>query len=242
MITKNNLFNKNGYLKFKNEINNELINEIKSELLVFKLGNVYKDRFGKIRRLEKFYNKTKSLKRLNQIIKKKLLKIFGEKLIIFKDKCNFKPPGGAGFTAHYDGIFYFKDKKNKKRKGWYEYSDFFINALIALDPCNKKNGTLEISKWHNKSFDELLMNTKNDGSPELKKSFEKKLKFKKINLSPGDILFFSNKSPHRSRKNFSNSSRMLLYYTYAKASPDAYNKYFQDKLESKNKNSKSLTG
>jgi 2-aminoethylphosphonate dioxygenase len=242
MITKNKIYNKNGYLRFKKEINNNLISKIKSELINLKFDNIYTDKKGKIRRIENIYNKTENLKKLNKILTDKILEIFGEKLVIFKDKCNFKPSGGAGFTAHYDGVFYFKDKKNKKRKGWFEYSSFFINVLVALDKCNSKNGTLEIAKWHNKSFDELLINTKNNGSPELKKSFEKKLNFKKINLSPGDLLFFSNKCPHRSKKNFSSSSRMLLYYTYAKAKKNVYNKYFYDKSTSKNKNSKSLTG
>ena len=29
----------------------------------------------------------------------------------------------------------------------------FINALIALDNCNKKNGTIELSKAHNGDFE-----------------------------------------------------------------------------------------
>ena len=32
---------------------------------------------------------------------------------------------------------------NKRSKGWYEYSNFFINVLIALDDSNKK---MELSK------------------------------------------------------------------------------------------------
>ena len=45
---------------------------------------------------------------------------------------------------------------NKRSKGWYEYSNFFINVLIALDDSNKKNGTIEIAKKHNGDFLKLL--------------------------------------------------------------------------------------
>ena len=107
MITKNKLYNKNGYLRLKKEINSNLISKIKSELINLKFDNIYTDKTGKIRRIENFYNKTENLKKLNKILTDKILEIFGEKLVMFKDKCNFKPSGGAGFTAHYDGVFYF---------------------------------------------------------------------------------------------------------------------------------------
>ena len=42
--------------------------------------------------------------------------IFQEKMTIFKDKFNSKPPGGEGFYAHYDGIFLWKNKKNFEKK------------------------------------------------------------------------------------------------------------------------------
>ena len=235
-------YNDTGYIKIKKIIPVNLISQVRKDLIKKNLGNIYYDSNGIIRRSENIYNKSNNLKKLNRIIKEKIFIYFKKKLVIFKDKCNFKPAGGDGFSAHYDGIFYFKNKNNKKKKGWYEYSNFFVNALIALDKCNKKNGSIEISNWDNRSFDDLYKNTKKNGSPELSKKVERKLKFKHIALNPGDILFFSNKCPHRSKKNNSKSSRMILYYTYTKGKKNIYNKYFKDKLNSKNKNSKSLTG
>ena len=104
------------------------------------------------------------------------------------------------FFAHYDGIFKFKNENNEDRKGWYEYGNFFVNALIALDPCNMENGTIEISNAQKESFDKLLSNTKKNGTPDLLPEIEKKLKFKVINLSYGDVVIFSNTCPHRSKK------------------------------------------
>jgi ectoine hydroxylase-related dioxygenase (phytanoyl-CoA dioxygenase family) len=236
------IFKKIGYCKIDQVFDKIFINQIKDDINKLKKKGSYKDRFNKLRRIEKIYNKTENLKKLNSTLKKLIFKILKKKLEIFKDKCNLKPPGGAGFKAHYDGTFYFLDKKSRKRKGWYEYSNYFVNALVALDTCNKKNGTIEISNFQNKKFEKLLLDTNQDGSPELTKSFEKKLKFKSINLLPGDVIFFSNKCPHKSKKNNSNKPRMILYYTYSNSNIKSYNKYFKDKDESLNKNSKSLNG
>ena len=30
--------------------------------------------------------------------------------------------------------------------GWYEYSNFFVNVLVAFDECNEQNGALEVAK------------------------------------------------------------------------------------------------
>ena len=137
----------------------------------------------------------------------------------------------------------FKDKNNNSRKGWYEYSDKFINVLVALDPCTKENGTIEISKIHNNNFDDLLLNTKNNGTPDLLDSIESKLIFETIELNIGDIIMFSNLCPHRSKKNSSNNSRRNLYYTYTPSILGSfYEKYFDDKNNSKNETAKSLSG
>ena len=238
----NKIFKKIGYCKINQVFEKDFINKIKKDINKIKKKGSYKDKFNKLRRIEKIYNKTKNLKKLNTTIKKLIFKILRRNLEIFKDKCNLKPSGGAGFKAHYDGTFYFLDKHYKKKKGWYEYADYFVNALVAIDSCNTKNGTIEIAKIQNKNFNNLLLDTNQDGSPELLRSFEKKLKFEKINLEPGDVVFFSNKCPHRSKKNNSNKSRMILYYTYSNSNINSYKRYFKDKDESLNKNSKSLSG
>ena len=78
-----------------------------------KSKNIFYDKNNKIRRIEKIYNQSKSLKNLNKEILGILKIIFDKKFAIFKDKLNFKPPGGEGFYPHYDGIFHFF--KNKKK-------------------------------------------------------------------------------------------------------------------------------
>ena len=239
-------YNEVGYFKIKNFLKKNEVSKIELELekcLKNKGILKYKDKNGKIRRIEKIYDKGKFLKQFDLNVKKLLKKIFQKKYSIFKDKLNIKPPGGEGFFAHYDGIFKFKKKNDKILNGWYEYSDNFINILLAINSCNKKNGTIELAKATDGNFYNLLKNTNNDGSPNLKKSYESKLNFKHIDLEVGDIIIFSNKCPHRSKKNKSNKNRKTLYYTYTiSKSKNLYKKYFLDKVSSKNKNSKSLTG
>lgn len=236
-------YSQKGYFTIKNVFSSADIYVLKNEIQIANNTDKYFDKNGEIRRIEKIFNKGKKLNFLNKEIIKILKNLFNEDYIIFKDKFNAKPPGGEGFFAHYDGVFIFKDEKNFYKKGWYEYSDHFINVLVALDMCDKKNGTIEISKIHKDNFNSLLKNTKNNGTPDLLDEIEKKLTFEPIILNPGDIVIFSNQCPHRSKKNYSNSSRGTLYYTYTLAKFGSfYEKYFEDKKNSQNKTSKSLSG
>jgi len=225
-----------GFTVLKKVLQRRLVNELIQEILVSKKTVKYYDNKGIHRRTEKLYDKGYRLISLNKKIITILKKIFNKDFIIFKDKFNSKPPGGEGFFAHYDGIFNFIDNKNNKRNGWYEYGDCFINVLVALDKCNKQNGALELAKEHKGNFVDLLKNTKQDGTPAIKKNIVSKLKFNLINLNVGDIVIFSNKCPHRSKKNNSKHSRKILYYTYSlKKYGSKYKVYYKDKNLSKNK-------
>ena len=86
-------------------------------------------------------------------------------------------------------FFYFKNNLNKNKKGWYEYSNYFLNVLIALDKCNSKNGTIEMAKSFRGNFFELYKYTKKNNTPDIEKKYEKKLRFEMINLEKGDCVF-----------------------------------------------------
>jgi hypothetical protein len=236
-------YNKNGYFIVQKFLNKKFCKQAFNEILKSKGSIKYYDTLGNPRRIEKIYNKGKKLKILNDKI---LIFLFNElklKFTIFKDKFNLKPPNGEGFYAHYDGVFMFNKKDKKNLKGWYEYADEFLNVLVAFDKCNSKNGTIELAKSDDIPFIKLIKNTNQNGTPIIKTSYEKKLSFKKINLDIGDMVVFKNTCPHRSGKNYSNSSRSILYYTYnEKKKGNFYKKYFLDKKNSTNKTKKSLSG
>lgn len=235
-----------GYFVKKNFIGTDLIqnalNEIES-LKNSKEVDLYHDQKGLVRRLERIYDKGEALKKIDKKAKNLLKEIFGFDFTIFKDKFNEKPPGGEGYYAHYDGIFEFMNYQNEIKKGWHAYGTKFVNLLISLDEINEANGTLEIGKVEKKTFDELFVDTKKDGTPCLSKEKEKQIAFKAINLNPGDILVFDHRCPHRSKKNESEKSRKILYYTYSPLKfGSQYQNYFNDKKGSKNSPGKTLTG
>lgn len=234
------IYKTEGFFIIRNCFNKSIIKKIILEIILAKNTVKYYDQNNLPRRVEKIYNKGKTLKKVNNTIKDLLKKIFTKSFVIFKDKFNSKPPGGEGFEAHYDGVFQFKSKFNKVNNGWYKYGDEFVNVLVALDYCNKKNGTIEIAKAHKNNFNYLLKKTKKNGTPNLKNL--KGLKFIPITLNAGDLLIFKNTCPHRSKKNNSSNNRRTLYYTYTPSVYGSkYRDYFNDKNESKNKTSKSLS-
>ena len=239
MIQKQDFYKKNGFVTFKNFFSKKKMRKVKFDLLKLskkRKKDIFFDKKNRLRRIEKIYNKSKELSKLNKDILKLLKEFFGEKYVIFKDKVNIKVPGGDGFAPHYDGVFYFK-KGKKKMKGWYEYSDVFVNCLIALDQKTRNNGFIEIAKENKSSFEKLIKNMKNNETRQMKKSILKKTIFNKLPLNIGDLAFFSSKCLHKSSKNLSNKSRSLLYYTYNPAK-NGYNyiRYYKDKLQSSNKN------
>ena len=228
-------FDNDGYFICKNFFSRNFITVLLDEIDKSNNTIKYYDNLKFLRRIEKLYDKGKQLKKLNEEISTLLKNVFNESFLIFKDKFNAKPPGGEGFFAHYDGIFHFVNSNNEKKNGWYEYGDFFINALVAIDECNKKNGALELAKSHNGNFNDLLQNTKQNGTPALTQEIESKTTFNLINLDIGDMVIFSNTCPHRSKKNDSDKSRRIIYYTYSlEKNGSKYDKYFEDKENSKN--------
>ncbi len=234
-------YEKNGHCKIENFFTKEEIKNILEDLENIKDGEKYLDEKSVLRRVEQVAYKKETLKNVNNKILAILEKIFGESMVLFKDKYNVKPPRGEGFYAHYDGIFIWKDENGIKRNGWHEYAQEFFNVLIAIDKCDEGNGTLEVANeiHSHLSFDEMLKNTKENGTPQLKEDVENSMEFHKINLNSGDMVLFSNRCPHRSEQNPSDTRyRRILYYTYNKLKDgDNYEQYFKDKKTS-NKDSK----
>ena len=86
--------------------------------------------------MKKFLNKKKILNLLSNLV--------GSKPILFKDKINWKYPGGKGFEPHQDGQVWQSLYKNIRS---------FISFTISIDKTNEKNGCLEIvRKKHKKGL------------------------------------------------------------------------------------------
>ena len=241
-----NEYRKKGFIKIKNFFKKKDILLVKKNISDNKKKYfLYYERIKKkkiLRRIENISNYNKDAKNIiyGKNIKKLLKKLTIGNYKLFKDKLNFKYPGGEGFKPHIAGHFLWKDKNNRIRKGWKEYSNDFINIVIPLEKVTKKNGCLELSSLKNtkrigSSFNKIISKIIKY-TPELKKDFLTKFKFVPIEMNVGDILVFNWKCAHKSEKNLSSRSRMIFYCTFYKSNnnKNIRTKYYLDKKESLN--------
>ena len=139
--------------------------------------------------------------------------LFGEPAVLFKDKINFKLPGGDGFRAHQD-----------VQAGWDDYATLHITAMVAIDATTEENGSLEMipglhrqgllgGKWR-------PLTDADTGHGE----------YLAVHCQPGDAVFFDSYAPHRSGPNRTGQPRRVLYITYNRASEgDHRAAYYADK-------------
>ena len=142
--------------------------------------------------------------------------LLGEEAVLYKDKINFKLPGGDGFKLHQD-----------QQAGWSTYADFFITALVSIDTATVGNGCLEMvagmhdrgligAEWKPMTEDDLA------GAPLVS-----------CPTNPGDVVFFDSYCPHGSGPNLSDTRRRVLYVTYnALSDGDHRVQYYVDKRKS----------
>jgi 2-aminoethylphosphonate dioxygenase len=138
--------------------------------------------------------------------------LFGEKSILFKDKINFKMPGGDGFKLHQD-----------QQAGWGRYASLFITALVSIDEATIENGCLEVAAGlHRKG----LLGEEWKPLPEDLAGLE----LVPVPTKPGDVIFFDSYTPHASQPNFTKAKRRVLYATWNRASEgDQRERYYADK-------------
>jgi len=142
--------------------------------------------------------------------------LFGAEAVLFKDKINFKKPGGDGFKPHQD-----------QQAGWSSYADLFITAMVSIDPATDENGCLElVAGQHGRGLigaewvplDEANMANMN---------------FVSCPTEPGDAVLFDSYCPHGSNPNLTDAMRRILYITYNRLSDgDHRDQYYADKRKS----------
>ena len=136
--------------------------------------------------------------------------LMGGPVVLFKEKINFKMPGGGGFKAHQD-----------QQAGWGRYAPIFVSAMVTLDPATLDNGCLEIAARRNR---EGLIG--DEWSP----LDENGLGLQPVLTAPGDVVFFDSFVPHASKPNFTDAARRILYLTYNLASRGDHRvRYYADK-------------
>jgi hypothetical protein len=139
--------------------------------------------------------------------------LMGEPVVLFKDKINFKMPGGAGFKLHQD-----------QQAGWSTYAPLFITAMVSLDAATLASGCLEIAAGRHR---EGLIGEQWQPLDETGVDLEV------VPTAPGDVIFFDSYVPHASKANFTDRPRRILYLTYEFARDgDHRARYYADKYAS----------
>jgi ectoine hydroxylase-related dioxygenase (phytanoyl-CoA dioxygenase family) len=140
--------------------------------------------------------------------------LMGEPAVLFKEKINFKLPGGSGFAPHQDAPAFTSFGHT-----------FHITMMITIDDATVHNGCLEFSTgvpvYQN-------LSTETDGT--IARSVVQNLPWTPLETQAGDIVFFDSYIPHRSPPNKSECSRRAAYVTYNRASEGSVrDQYFADK-------------
>jgi 2-aminoethylphosphonate dioxygenase len=139
--------------------------------------------------------------------------LFGAKACLFKEKINFKMPGGAGFEPHQD-----------QQAGWSRYAPLFVTALVTIDRATVENGCLEMGVGAR--LDRLV----GDEWRPLRQAEMKGFKLVPVPTEAGDVLFFDSFAAHASKPNMTDRPRRILYLTYnAAAEGDHRQRYFAEK-------------
>nr|WP_321984990.1 phytanoyl-CoA dioxygenase family protein [uncultured Lichenicoccus sp.] len=133
--------------------------------------------------------------------------------VLFKDKINFKYPGGDGFKAHQD-----------QAAGWSRYAPLFVTALVTIDAATIQNGCLEIATAIGiRGARDLL-------GAEWAPLAEDELGLVAVPTQPGDVIFFDSYVAHASKPNLTTAPRRVLYLTYNLAEAgDHRARYFAEK-------------
>jgi 2-aminoethylphosphonate dioxygenase len=120
--------------------------------------------------------------------------LMGGPAVLFKEKINFKMPGGPGFKAHQD-----------QQAGWTRYAPLFVTAMVTIDRTTLENGCLEVVAGRHR---EGLIGDEWRPLP------DDALALQPVPTAPGDVIFFDSFVPHASKPNFTARPRRVLYLTY----------------------------
>jgi ectoine hydroxylase-related dioxygenase (phytanoyl-CoA dioxygenase family) len=145
------------------------------------------------------------------IIVEMLGKLFGDEAILFKEKINYKQPGGGGFAPHQDATAY-------------RFVDHHISCMVPLDPATLESGCLYVAP----GFEAGQLPTDERGR--IDDAAAAGLAWQPVLLEPGDLLFFDSYTPHYSNTNTTTRARRAAYLTYNAASlGDHRDRYYADK-------------
>jgi ectoine hydroxylase-related dioxygenase (phytanoyl-CoA dioxygenase family) len=138
--------------------------------------------------------------------------LLGEPAVLYKEKVNYKLPGGAGYAPHQDAPAY-------------RFVETHVSCMVAVDDATLANGCLEVAEGHHA---EVLPT---DATGCIRADIVEALDWEPVEVRAGQTLWFHSRTPHRSGPNASDRPRRALYPTYnALAEGDQREAYYRQKL------------
>jgi hypothetical protein len=162
--------------------------------------------------------------------------LFGEPMVLYKEKLNLKPPGGSGFAPHLD------TPSLRVALGG-EGPQTFVTVMVAIDNMTTANGCLRICKgeWSEQEHCTVIQ-PEEDGNPDaggragaIPAETAHDLEFHDVECQGGDIVAFNGWAPHRSSANASPFPRRAVFLTYnPKSEGDFHDRYYERMEEIRN--------
>ncbi|MCU1463870.1 MAG: protein involved in biosynthesis of mitomycin antibiotics/polyketide fumonisin [Acidimicrobiales bacterium] len=139
--------------------------------------------------------------------------LLGEPAVLYKEKVNYKLPGGAGYSAHQDAPAY-------------RFVTVHVSCMVAVDDATVDNGCLEVAS----GMHDAVLPMDDRGC--IEHDVAAALVWAPVEVRAGDTLWFHSRTPHRSGANRSTSPRRAIYPTYNAASEgDLRADYYRQKLQ-----------
>ena len=168
-----------------------------------------------INRIENISPFNSDFAELSTVLKAPVGQLLGERAVLFKEKINFKMPGGDGFKPHQDS-----------QAGWWNYGSYYISVMVCIDEATVENGCLKMVAGHHKR------GLFREWEPLTEKDMEG-MEFVSCPSNPGDVAFFDSYAPHASEPNMSDKIRRLYFATYNRLSEGDHSaRYYADKRKS----------
>ncbi len=137
--------------------------------------------------------------------------LLGEPAVLYKEKVNYKLPGGGGFAPHQDAAAY-------------RFVDHHISVMVPVDDATEASGCLYFAPGHTEGA------LPTDGRGRISEVVAATLQWRPVEVAAGDLVVFDSYAPHHSGPNTTERPRRALYLTYNAASAgDLRAAYYADK-------------
>ena len=162
----------------------------------------------------------------------------GERVALYKDKINYKAPGGGGYLPHQDGYrgLDVPQYESPSERGFIAYV-----CMVAVDAMTVANGCPEVG-WECWQRKEGWLRKKDAVDPW---EFQEMGPYQAVEMGKGDVLIYDNFMPHRSGTNTTDVWRRALfgiYYGNESEPRDLRNLYYEKEAVGRRANGTQSTG